>query len=141
MKSNKIISILAIAIISLFFLSGCIEVKPAGISNEQVAAITENTLLALNENDYRKFTLDFGVQMSDAFSEEQFNQLCTMLQNTSGNYISLGTPSVSNSQGYAIYQFPAKFEKEDVLVTITFAVGGNKIEGLFFKSPNLLKNQ
>jgi hypothetical protein len=139
MKSNRIFNIIGIAVTSLLLLSGCIETKPAGVSNEEVAAITENALQAINENDYQKFTHDFSTQMSNAFSEGQFNQLRDMLQNASGNYISLGTPSLSDAQGYAIYQFPAKFEKEDVIVTITFIIGGDKIEGLFFKSPNITK--
>jgi hypothetical protein len=97
MKTNRIFNLLGVAVVGLFLLSGCAEAKPAGIPNDQVAAITGNALQAINENDFQKFARDFSPQMNKAFSEDQFNQLRNMLQNTSGNYISLGTPSLSNA--------------------------------------------
>jgi hypothetical protein len=75
--------------------------------------------------------------MTAAFTEDQFNQLRDLLQTSSGNYLSIGTPTLSNAQGYVIYQFPCQFDREEVTVTITFAIGGDKVEGLFFTSPNL----
>ncbi len=62
-----------------------------------------------------------------------------MLQTASGNFSSLDVPSLSNNQGYAVYRFPAKYANETVYVTITFLVGGQKVEGLFFDSVNLRK--
>lgn len=62
-----------------------------------------------------------------------------MLQNASGNYISCAEPALSNNQGYAVYRLTCKFEQEDVVVTVAFKVGGDKVEGLFFDSVNLRK--
>ncbi len=60
-----------------------------------------------------------------------------MLQTASGKYVSIDKPTLTNNQGYAVYRFPAKYENETVYVTITFLVGGHKVEGLFFNSVNL----
>jgi len=102
-----------------------------------VVEVTENILLALNISDYAAFTRDFSADMLAAFTEDQFTQLRDLLQNASGNYLSMHAPGLSNSRGYAIYRFPCKFDHEDVIVTITFSFGGDKVEKLFFDSPNL----
>jgi len=139
MKSQiKIFSVLVLALMLLPGLSSC-AAKPAGLSNQQVASVTENILKAIDKNNYREFTQDFSEQMKSAFTQEKFTQLRIMLQSASGNFIYMDTPSISNSQGYAIYRFPAKYANETVTVTVTFVIGGEKVEGLFFDSANLRK--
>ncbi|HTX92870.1 MAG TPA: DUF3887 domain-containing protein [Anaerolineales bacterium] len=137
-KNRKLISGLAVVLV-LIAMSGCTAPKPAGLTTEQVASITENTLKAIDANDYQEFTHDFSDKMNSTFTQAQFDGLRSLLQNASGNYVSLGTPSLTNAQGYAIYRFPAKYANEIVFVTITFLEGGQKVEGLFFDSVNLRK--
>jgi hypothetical protein len=128
--------ILALTLI-LIVTSGCSAPKPAGLSDEQVTSMTVNALKALEANDYKTFTQDFSEQMNAAFTQEQFTKLQGMLQTASGKYISIDKPTLTNNQGYAVYRFPAKYENETVYVTITFLVGGDKVEGLFLDSVNL----
>ena len=123
-----------------FALSGCSPPKPAGLADEQIISLTENILQALDENDYDKFIQDFSEPMVNAFAQEQFADLRDMLQATSGNFVSVGELGLSNRQGYAVYRIPCKYELETVTVTITFAIEGDKVEGLFFTSPNLIKH-
>ena len=137
----KFISVLGLALALLLGASGCSAPKPAGLSDQQVAGVTENTLKAIDANDFPKFTQDFSDQMNAAFTQAQFTKLHDMLQKASGAYVSLGTPALSNNQGYAVYRFPAKYANETVYVTITFLIGGQKVEGLFFDSVNLRKAQ
>jgi hypothetical protein len=139
-KKIKYFSALALAIL-LVVTSGCSKPQPAGLTDEQVTSLTENVLKALDANDYQKFVQDFSDQMNKAFPQEQFAKLQTMLQTSSGKYVSIGVPALTNNQGYAVYRIPCKYENETVYVTITFLIGGQKVEGLFFDSVNLRKAQ
>jgi hypothetical protein len=141
MNMNKLVKLIPFfaLILVLLMTSGCSAPKPAGLTDEQIVSVTENTLKAIDAKDYQKFTQDFSDKMNSVFTQAQFDNLCSLLQKASGSYISLGTPSLSNNQGYAVYRFPAKYANETVYVTITFLVGGQKIEGLFFDSAALRK--
>jgi hypothetical protein len=136
---NRNGSIHAFAVLAgaLVILSACAAPQPAGLTDEQVSALTENALTALNEGDYARFTQDFSGEMLAAIPEEQFVQLRDMVQASSGDFISIGKPTMTNAQGYAVYRFPCQFDLEEVTVTITFKINGDKVEGLFFDSPNL----
>jgi len=138
-KMTRFVSMAGLALLGLVMVSACTApvLKPAGLTDEQVSTLTENVLQALNDNDYSGFTQDFSDAMKAAFSQDKFTQLRDLLQRTSGNYVSIGKPALSNAQGYATYQFPCQFDREEVTVTITFKIGGDKVEGLFFTSPNL----
>jgi Protein of unknown function (DUF3887) len=138
---NKHVSLITLSALILVLLvtSGCAAPKPAGLTDQQVASVTENTLKALDAKDYQKFTRDFSDKMSSVFTQAQFDNLCTLLQTASGSYVSLGAPSLTNNQGYAVYRIPAKYTNETVYVTITFLVGGKKVEGLWFDSAALRK--
>jgi hypothetical protein len=120
-------------------LSGCLPARKAGLSDQQVASVTENILRALNQNNYPAFIHDFSPQMKSAFPREKFSQLQSMLYTSSGDFLYMDEPSLSNNQGYAIYRFPAKYADENVTVTITFVIGGQEVEGLYFDSASLRK--
>jgi hypothetical protein len=132
---------MALTLLFLVFLmiSGCAAPKPANLTNQQVTGVTEKILNAIDATDYQEFTQDFSEKMKAAFTQKQFDDLYAQLQKASGSFVSLGTPSLTNNQGYAAYRFPARYDNETVYVTITFLVGGNKVEGLWFDSLNLRK--
>jgi hypothetical protein len=138
---NKFVRLIPISASLLVFLvtSGCSTPKPAGLTDQQVASMTENTLKAIDAKDYQKFTQGFSDKMNSVFSQTQFDKLCTLLQTASGSYVSFGDHSLTNNQGFAVYRFPAKYTNETVYVTITFLIGGQKVEGLFFDSAALRK--
>ena len=137
-KFVKMAALFALALV-LLAASGCSAPKPAGLTDQQVTTMTENILKAVDANDYRAYIKDFGPAMVSAVPQAQFDSMHALLQKSSGSYVSLGTPSLSNNQGYAVYRIPAKYSSETVYVTITFLVGGQKVEGLFFDSANLRK--
>jgi hypothetical protein len=138
MLRTKLYSVIGLLIALSILATGCAAPKPAGLTDEQLTAVAENILQSINANDYQKFVRDFSDQMKAAFTEDQFNQMRDLLK-ASGNYVSIGAPGLSNNQGYAVYRFPCKYENENVYVTITFLIGGQKVEGLFFDSNNLRK--
>ena len=135
----KFLSVSVVSLVLLAGVSGCLPAQKAGLSDQQVAGMTENILKALNQNNYPAFTHDFSPQMKAAFTKEKFSQLRTLLYNASGAFIYMDESSISNNQGYAVYRFPTKYANETVTVTITFVIGGQEVEGLFFDSPNLRK--
>ena len=134
---SKWLTFLAVTV--LLLAGGCAKPQPAGLTDAQVTSLAENILKALDANDYKTFSQDFSDKMNAAFSQEQFTKLQSMLQTASGKFVSIGTPALTNNQGYAVYRIPCKYENESVYVTITFLVGGQKVEGLFFDSVNLRK--
>jgi len=136
---SKQLSVSALILVLLAGLSGCIPAQKAGLTDQQVASVTENILKALDQGNYAAFIHDFSPQMKAAFPQAKFSQLQTMLYNASGNFLYTDKPSLMNSQGFAVYRFPTKYADETVTVTITFVVGGQEVEGLFFDSANLRK--
>lgn len=140
LRFTQILSGLLLTALLVFALSGCGTPKPAGLADERIISLTENILQSLDEGDYDKFVQDFSQPMLNAFPPENFTDLRDMLQATSGNFVSVGELGLSNRQGYAVYRIPCNYELETVTVTITFAIEGDKVEGLFFTSPNLIKH-
>jgi len=138
---NKLVKLIPLSTLIPIFLvtSGCSAPKPAGLTEQQLVSVTENILKAIDANNYPNFTQDFSNQMKSAFTQAQFDSLCAQLQTASGSYVSLGSPSLADNQGYAVYRFPAEYAKETVYVTVTFLVGGQKVEGLWFDSLALRK--
>jgi len=137
-KFERFISLSTLFLVILV-TSGCSTPKPAGLTDQQVNSAAENILKAIDARDYQEFTRDFSDKMNAAFPQAEFDKLCSLLQTASGSYVSLGTPGLTNSQGYAAYRFPAKYANETVYVTITFLAGGQKVEGLWFDSAALRK--
>ncbi len=139
MKKTVILSLLLL--LSVLALSGC-RAEPAALSDEEVRQLTEQALTALSSGDPQAFVSDFSEDMRALFLEEaQFTALRDMLQETSGSFVSCSDLSLLNRGDYALYRLRCRFEKEDVMVTIVFRVGGSQVEGLYFDSPNLRARQ
>ena len=140
-KTVRSILLVIFLVFAALLLSNCqaFRAEPSALSDEEVGQVVDRILNGLNAGDYQAFSQDFGDTMKNTLNESEFNKIRTMLQETSGNYLSRSKPSLLNNQGYAIYRFPCKFEKEDVIVTVTFKINGDKVEGLFFDSNNLRK--
>ena len=137
MLKTKFYATVSLLVALSILATGCAAPKPAALTDEEVIAITENALTALDANDYTAFIRDYSPDMLAQYSENQFTQLRDLVQSTSGKHISIGKLSLSNNQGYAVYRIICKYEQESVVVTVVFKVDGKQIEGLFFDSPNL----
>jgi hypothetical protein len=130
-----------VLLVTTILLAGCQSPKPAALTNDQVIQDVNQFLQAASAGDYQRATNNFSDTMKSVYSEAQFNHLRDLLGKASGHfaYCSNEKPSLTNSQGYAIYHLICKFELEDVAVTISFKIGGTQIEGLYFSSTGLLK--
>ena len=141
MNSKIPISLWMVMLVTALFLTGCQPPKPAALTNDQVVQVVDNFLKAVTAGDYQTFAQDFSDEMKNGFTLEMFTSLADLLKNASGNYISYADtePELSNNQGYAVYRLVCQFDLESVVVTMTFKVDGDKVEGLFFDSANLRK--
>jgi len=141
MKSKIPTALLIVTIVTTLFLTSCQPPKPAALSNDQVVQVVDNTLRAIDAGDYQRFTQGFSDDMKTAIDEAKFTSLADMLHKASGNYVSCAgsEPALSNNKGYAIYRLACKYDLENVMVTVTFKVDGDQVEGLFFDSTNLRK--
>jgi len=126
-----------LAMVMIVSISGCAKPEPAGLTDDQVGKVANNILQAINMGDYQKFIQDFSDEMLAAFGQDQFNEIHDMLQESSGNYVSLGELTMINQKGYTIYLYQCEYGKESVIVKVVFAIGGDKVEGLYFDSTNL----
>ena len=141
MKSKIPAVLLLVNLVTTVFLTSCQPPKPAALSNDQVVQVVDNLLKAINVGDYPSFTQNLSAEMKNTFTQAQFTSLVDLLKNASGNYVSCAgsQPALSNNQGYAVYRLACKYDLESVIVTVTFKVDGDKIEGFFFDSTNLRK--
>jgi len=137
MSKTSLSLITCLLIVLSITVTGCGPAKPAGLTNDEVIGITKNILTALDNKDYAAFSRDFSDEMKKALPEEQLIALADMLHTHSGKFVSVGEISLSNKQGFALYQIICKYEHEDVVVTIVFRINGKTVEGLFFDSPYL----
>jgi hypothetical protein len=141
MKTRIPTALLILTIVAALLLTSCQPAEPAALSNDQVIQVVENLLTGINQGDYVRFSQDFSNEMKTGFTRDMFTSLVDLLKNASGNYVSCtgAAPELSNNQGYAVYRLICTFEKESVVVTLTFKTDGDKVEGLFFDSTNLRK--
>lgn len=127
-----------------WLLSGCALNAPAGtaaLSEGQAREIAEQTLSALNEGDYETFSANFDEKLRAAITEQRFEELRLLVQESSGDFIGLSGPKLvkTASPQTVGYVYDCKFEKEEVVMTHTYFVDGNQVAGFFLNSPNLRK--
>ncbi|SMC80636.1 DUF3887 domain-containing protein [Sporomusa malonica] len=144
MKLCKIV-VLITFLISLIVLSGCSAQQLSAEETKKFAdPITENMLLAMNEDNYSRFSQDFDEQMKNVLNETQYKNTFTAIKAKIGKYISKEVVSVETKDGYAIVMYKAKFSQEpaDVIVRSVFSDNNGKkhISGFWLDSPKLRDN-
>lgn len=85
--------------------------------------MTENILLAMNDDDYARFSRDFDGEMQVALSEENYKKIIPPIKDNLGNYISKEIMSYEfTDDGLLIVIYKAKFSKSptDVIVKSVF---------------------
>ncbi len=136
------------ALILLLAVSACgcmdRETVITGEEAAQVVAyadpIAENLLAGLNEDDYTKYSRDFGPEMRQALDEAAFEQNREFVVSRIGLYESRRDPVVTESGDFITVTYEAKFEQEDgVAIRFVFKKddGSHQLQGLWFDSPKL----
>lgn len=102
--------------------------------------VADGLLQGFNEDNYTKYSADFGPEMKAALDEAAFKQNRDFVVSRIGLYVSRGSPVVTESGGYIAVNYPAKFEREDgVNVRLVFRKDdeSHRLSGLWFQSQKL----
>ncbi len=139
---KEVIFVLLAVIILVIFLSGCSKSsedveKQKGIDLEQADFIANKMLKSFNNGNYEDFSSSFSVDMRRAMSYAAFNDLRILVLNSSGAYVSKSEPNAASASGFVSYTYNCSFGKENVMFTISFKSGENKVDGVGFDSANI----
>jgi len=132
---------MALALCTSVAMAGDIEIT--GKQKADILAyadpITDGLLAGLNENNYAKYSKDFGPVMKQTATPQSFAALHTRFMAKIGKYVSRTNPRIVRHKAFFIVVYAAKFEKEDpVTVRVVFPAAGNHyVTGLWFDSPKL----
>lgn len=126
-------------------ISGCFAQQPPVDATKTYAdPMTENMLLAMNEDNYARFSQDFDGQMKNTLNETQYNNTIPAIKAKIGNYLSKEFVAAENKDGYTMVMYKAKFSEEsgDVTVRSIFSEKNGKryVSGLWLDSPKLRGN-
>jgi hypothetical protein len=138
--------LMVVAILGILFMTACTGEGAAQITpSEQDLAVleyadpvAENIMSALNSNDYSAFSRDFDTNMLGAMGETGLAQLRDSLNAQVGDFQSLGTGKVSETEQagvkYIVVEYPAQFAKAKVTLRLVLsAEPPYKVNGLFFR--------
>lgn len=144
MKKNVFIKVIAIALVAVIgaSLAGCSGLKESDVSYAGPAM--DNVLAGIKDKDLNKFTKDMTDTHKSAYTQDVFDGFVRLLQDKIGDYESKvfagAAPATEDNVTYTKVIYSAKYTKEtgNVIITIVFDAQ-QKVAGLFFSSPNLLK--
>ncbi len=142
---TKIFYPLCVILLLFVLLSGCTKDKQVDVKQVQKYAdpITENILLAMNEDGYAKYSEHFDQKMKNAITEAAFKETNKAIKAKIGNYISKEIQTAEKKGQYTVAIYKAKFAQEpnDVIVTVVFSESNGKtyVSGFHLDSPNLRK--
>ena len=147
MENRTMAGLIAIvAIVAMVMVTGSIEKNQVDVEQVRQYAnpITENILLAMNEDNYTRYSEHFDQTMKNATHEAVFNETNAVIKSKIGDYVSKDFWKVECEDQYTIVYYNASFteEPEDVVVTVAFQeiAGEMKVSGLWLDSPKLREN-
>ena len=149
MESRIITGAIIVAVIVAATVSiGCMEKSGVEVADaEQVRGyadpVTENILVAMNENDYAMYSEDFDQTMKNAMTEAVFDETNAVIRSKIGDYVTKEFWKAESKGQYIIAQYKAKFTDEPAEVTVKVVFqeinGTMKVSGLWLDSPELRK--
>jgi len=133
-----------IVLILILAATGCkkVEVDQEAISFAD--RVTEECLIALNNQDYESYKKDLGNEMLDAVPEEEFMKFSSYLKDNVGQYVpgskEYSSSSIQSGMILVIYETDYTIETGKVMVGMVISKsdkGIYKISGSWFDSPKL----
>ncbi|MCE5286610.1 MAG: DUF3887 domain-containing protein [Pelosinus sp.] len=129
----------------LINLLGCSTEKISPDETKKFAdPMTENILIAMNEDNYSQFSKDFDKDMKNKLNEAAYQSTIPAIKAKIGNYISKELIDSEKKDGFIIVTYKAKFSKEtsDVIIRSVFSKNNEKIyiSGFWVDSPKLRNN-
>ena len=137
--------LLLTTLILLIILPGCSAQQIPLAEVEQYAdSITENILMAMNEDNYSRFSQDFDEQMKNGLDEKKYYNTIPGMKNKIGQYVSKELVSAEKKDQFIVVTYKAKFSEEsgDVIIRSIFSdINGKKyISGFWMDSQKLRGN-
>lgn len=138
---------MVVVIVAAVMFSGCVEKNQVNVEQMRKYAdpITENILLAMNEDNYTKYSEHFDQTMRNALPRAVFNETNAVINSKIGDYVSKEFWKVESKNQYTIVYYKARFieEPKDVIVKVVFQEikGQIKVSGLWLDSPKLREKQ
>ena len=149
MGSRIIACAMIVAVIVAATISGgCMEksgVEVADVAQvrEYADPVTEQILVAMNEDDYARHSEYFDQTMKNAMPEAIFDETNAVIISKIGNYVSKEFWKAESKDQYTLVYYKAEFTDEpaDVTVKVVFQElnGTMKVSGLWLNSPELRK--
>ncbi|MEA3324769.1 MAG: DUF3887 domain-containing protein [Euryarchaeota archaeon] len=151
MKSRIVMCAVIVAVIVAATISGgCMEKSGVEVDDEVLEEVreyadpvTENMLMAMNEDDYTRYSEDFDQTMKRAMTEAVFDETNAVIRSKIGDYASKEFWKAESKDQYTLVYYKAKFTDEpaDVTVKVVFQEinGTMKVSGLWLNSPELRK--
>jgi len=133
------------ALILLIILPGCSAQEiPLAEVKQYADPITENILMAMNEDNYSRFSQDFDEQMKNGLDEIKYYKTIPGMKNKIGQYISKELVFFEKKDQFLVVTYKAKFSDEsgDVTVRSVFSDRNGKkyISGFWMDSQKLRGN-
>jgi len=140
-KLVAIVGGILIALVMVTMTSACVQEAESKPEPEYAGSITEQILIAMNENDYLKYSEHFDEAMRKAMPEAVFQETSALIKTKIGSYISKEFWKAEDKGVSTIVYYKAKFtdEPEDVIVQVVFQETAGRIcvSGLWFDSLKL----
>ncbi len=107
--------IAVVVIVAVVMLAGCVEKNQVDIEQVRNYAdpTTENILLAMNEDNYAKYSEHFDQTMKNAIPEAVFNETNVVIKSKIGNYVSKEFGKAERKDQYTIENFEKLPPKEN----------------------------
>ena len=103
--------------------------------------MTEDMLVAMNEEDYALFSEHLDETMKAAIPEEHFGEFVELFKDTIGDYVSKDFLNAGQREGGILVSYEAEYtdEPDDVVVQVFFLEvdGEMHVLGIWFDSPKL----
>jgi hypothetical protein len=141
MKRNSPMIITLVVMVLLFILSACSNPAQSPANNALDPAIlavaspmAENLMVALKNNDFQAFRVNYDDAMLKATTEDAFQSLRTQLESQLGAYQSMTPKQIQTGGGFINVFYTVNFEKGPLTMQLVLTEGEpHLISGLWFK--------
>lgn len=142
----KKMGLLLLCLMMACSLAACGNKVDSKVVRQYADDITENMLLAYNEDNYEQYIADVNSQFKAAVTEDKMKEGNEMVRGKIGDYVpgskkfKDAVKTSEKGKKYLVVRYNAEFtdETEDVLVTMIFDDNeSHQVSGMFFNSPKL----
>jgi uncharacterized lipoprotein YehR (DUF1307 family) len=142
----KKIGLLLLCLMMACSLAACGNKADSKVVRQYADGMTENMLLAYNEDNYEQYTANVNSQFKAAVTEDKMKEGNEMVRGKIGDYVpgskkfKDAVKTSEKGKKYLVVRYNAEFtdETENVLVTMIFDDNkAHQVSGIFFNSPRL----